>query len=417
MKFRFRITVLYRAVIFIGVLYSINLKAQNPNYTHGDLIKYESIGVFDKAKLAKIENEELASFLTGSTMPFENFKGRFSEPANNITLYKLTYQTCIPEKGNKPTVATGLVAIPDQSKSVMPMISYQHGTVFGKKEVPSYIDESMETKLMLAQYGGQGYIVIGADYIGMGDSKEPNSYFAVKSTEQACMDMYKAAIQFLQKKQIGVSHFFTVGWSQGGYNNMVFLRALERAGISVTASATASAPVDLAFFITRGLTNPRPNDAVYSPACISNMLLAYENYYGMSKLADSTIRPEYLAMAKDFYNFKLGFMDYLKQSTGLVTEFVSPRFIEQLKAGNSSFSKQLNDAEAYRWVSSTPLRAYYGMKDEAVPEYLARLAVDYQTLLGKKNGAAVNAGENADHRATYVYAAIDIKPWFDSFIK
>ena len=75
------------------------------------------------------------------------------------------------------------------------------------------------------------------------------------------------------------------------------------------------------------------------------------------------------------------------------------------------------DAEAYRFVSKTPLRAYYGMKDEAVPDYLARFAVDYQSLLGKKNGEAINAGDDADHRATYVYAVINVLPWFDGFLK
>ena len=48
------------------------------------------------------------------------------------------------------------------------MISYQHGTVYGKQEVPSFPDQSPETQLMIAQFAGQGYIVIGADYFGMG---------------------------------------------------------------------------------------------------------------------------------------------------------------------------------------------------------------------------------------------------------
>jgi hypothetical protein len=251
----------------------------------------------------------------------------------------------------------------------------------------------------------------------MGDSKEPNAYFAMKSTEQACMDMYSATIQFLNKKQIVASQFFTVGWSQGAYNNMLFLRALERAGIKVTASATASAPVDLALSVTRGITNPSPMDAISSSASLSNLLMSFEYYYGISGLTEDIIRPEYLGMAKDFYNFKIDFMEYYKKSSGSAQDLVKPEFIERLKEGNSQFSKILNESEAYRWVSKTPLRAYSGMKDEAVPAYLARLAVDYQTLLGKKNGEAISAGENADHRATYVYTLIDLKAWFDGFVK
>ncbi|MEY5034381.1 MAG: hypothetical protein RL447_759, partial [Bacteroidota bacterium] len=69
------------------------------------------------------------------------------------------------------------------------------------------------------------------------------------------------------------------------------------------------------------------------------------------------------------------------------------------------------------WLSTTPLRNYYGKSDEAIPEYLAKLSVEYQTQLGKKNGEVILAGEKADHRATYAFSVIDAKPWFDSFLK
>lgn len=413
--FKFYCLYFLLSILFLG--YSLRLTADAKVFLHGDLIRSEQITIYNKEKLVNIVNEELIEFLNGSPMPFDNFKGRFAEPTNSLTLYKLTYQTCIPEKNNKPTIATGLIAIPTLTKSTMPLISYQHGTVFGKMDVPSHIDQSMETKLMLAQFGGQGYIVIAPDYIGLGDSKELNSYFVMKSTEKACMDMYSAAKQFLSKNQIGISSLFTVGWSQGGYNNMVFLRALESNNITVTASASASAPVDMAFFISRGICNPRPNDAFYTPASLSNIFMSFENYYGLKGLTKSAIRTKYVNMSDSLYRFKMAFMDYYNHSTGNVVDFLKPEFIEQIRMNNTPFSKLLNQLEAYRWLSKTPLRAYSGAKDEVVPEYLARLAVDYQSLLGKKNGASFSAGENADHRATYIYALIDLKPWFDGFLK
>ena len=101
----------------------------------------------------------------------------YSLAKNEIDLYKVSYDSIIPEQGDKPTKAYGLLALPKgRSSSSMPMISYQHGTVFGKHEVPSYAfsDQvnpvSYETRLMVAQFASQGYIVIAADYFGMGDS-------------------------------------------------------------------------------------------------------------------------------------------------------------------------------------------------------------------------------------------------------
>jgi pimeloyl-ACP methyl ester carboxylesterase len=404
-------------ILFITVISKNSLFAQQVKIAKGHLIKSEQIALFDKEKLSKINNEELQEFLNGSPTPFEAYKGKLNVPKNSLTLYKLTYQTSIPEKNNKPTIATGLIAIPDQIKEGAPMVSYQHGTVFGKMDVPSHIESSMEMKLILSQFGGQGFVCISADYIGLGDSKELNSYFSRKANEEACMDMYSATMEFLQNKKVKTGPFFTIGWSQGGYNNMIFLRRLEEAKIPVTASATAAAPVDLNLFLTRGVVNPKPIDAVFTPAAFGNMLFSIENYYNIPGLTKSIIRPQYYALANDFYNFKIDFLTYLQKTTTKVVDYVQPAFIEQMKAGNSRLTKILNDAEAYRWLSTTPLRAYYGMKDEAVPSYLAKLAIDYQSLLGKTNGQSFNAGDNADHRNTYIQALIEVEPWFETFIK
>lgn len=382
------------------------------------LVKAELIGVWDADKLNRIVNAELEEFLQGSPLPFATFQGRFATPKFKVQLYKLTYRSIVPELGGREIEATGLVALPETSEQRLPLLSYQHGTVFEKNQIPSQPDNSLETKLLLTQFASQGYIVIAADYFGLGDSELPNSYFQRAGTEQACLDLRLAALEFIeQQAQKQVSELFTLGWSQGGYNNMIFLRRLEQAGIPVTASATASAPVDLSFFIVRGVSNPRPFDAVYTPAAFGNMLFALEEYRSLPGLTAEAIRPEYYQMAKDFYQFKLDWLDYLKQSTGSAVEFLRPEFIEQLQLGTSRITTLLEEAEGYRWVSRTPLRAYTGGRDEAVPDYLARLAVDYQKLLGKQNGEALSAGENADHRATYVHAVIDLKPWFDSFRK
>jgi pimeloyl-ACP methyl ester carboxylesterase len=377
------------------------------------------MGSYDVEKLQQVLDKELEAFLHGSPLPFDpNFKGRFPAPEQGMKLYRVTYHSVIPELGNRPTIATGLVAIPEQRKSKMPVVSYQHGTVFGKMEVPSEIDRSMETKLMLAAYGAQGYVVIAADYFGLGGtSKEPNSYFARRSNEQACMDMYSAAMKVLNSEGVQPAGFFVKGWSQGAYNTMLYLRKLEEAGIEVTAAATASTPVDPLFFIVRGLNNPRPIDAVYEAACMTNMLFAQEYYNGIEGLAKNSINPKYYQTALDFYDFKIDWMQYRKGASDDLKEVFTSSFYSDSRAATAPFWQSLYYGEAYRWISVTPLRAYSGKMDEVVPDYAASLGVLYQAALGKTNGEAISAGDEADHRATYIFSLLDAKPWFDSFLK
>ncbi|MEH0071109.1 alpha/beta hydrolase [Pannonibacter sp. Pt2-lr] len=124
-------------------------------------------------------------------------------------------------------------------------MSYQHGTVYLKQQVPSYPDQSPETQLMIAQFAGQGYLLIGADYFGLGDSPETEGYMVKASHQQATYDMLIASRSVLNAMKLEDSKLFLAGWSQGGYVTMAMVQKLEQAGVPVTAAATASAPIDI----------------------------------------------------------------------------------------------------------------------------------------------------------------------------
>lgn len=383
----------------------------------GEVVSAELIARYDAARLSNVLGDELKAFLGGSTIPFEEFEGRFAKPKNGVSLYKITYRSSVPELGYWPTIATGLVALPDTAEANPPLLSYQHGTVFGKGDVPSQPENSMETRLAIAVFGGQGYTVIAADYFGLGDSDLPNSYFAMRSNDQAMFDMYRAAMAFLKQQGREPTALATVGWSQGGYNNMVLLRRLEQEGVAVNAAVSAAAPVDLQVFLLSGLTNHRPFDAVYRGAGISNMLFALERYNGLAGLTDRAIRPEYLEAARAFYEFRIDFPTFLAMTKVDVREVLRPEFVEEMTLGKGAFNSLLNDSDAYRWRSRTPFRVYYGGQDEAVPELLPWLAVEYQKYLGKTDAEAFSAGATADHRATYIRALLDGAPWIDAEVK
>jgi len=147
-------------------------------------VQYEFLDRWDVSRLNQI--------LEAETPKFAGIPVTYSPARNAVRLYRVTYSSVIPERGNKPTSATGLVAIPDTADTSFPMVSYQHGTVYGKQEVPSFPEQSPETKLMIAQFAGQGYVVIGADYFGMGLSEEPEGYMVKGSHQQATYDMLVA---------------------------------------------------------------------------------------------------------------------------------------------------------------------------------------------------------------------------------
>lgn len=382
-------------------------------------VTYELIGTYDTRRIDAILGAELATFLSSSTEAAVNFNGKFVAAKYPVKLYRVTYRSVVPELGNRPTVASGLVAIPQNGVAGaqrLPMVSYQHGTVFDKSQVPSNPEASSETRIVIARFAAQGYVVVGADYFGRGESDLPDSYLVKRSTQQATVDMLQAARDVLGAQDIAPGALFLSGWSQGGWATMAFLQKLEEVGIKVTAAAVASAPVDIYIVINRWLNNHQAVDAVYLPGVMTLQLLAQEYYLQQSGLGEAAIRPEYLQAARDLYANRISFEVFLARTRPTLQDVILPEFRATGAIGRSPYWEAARAAEAYRWKSVTPLRTYYGGSDEVTPLYVARLPEATQAILGGAGTQAVYAGDRADHRAIFIHGIVDQKTWFDSFL-
>jgi dienelactone hydrolase len=381
----------------------------------GLLINHELVATYGDAEFEAARTVELDAFFLGAPMNAGDFRGGLASTYKKVALYRVAYETIIPELGNQKVVAYGLVAIPEGASNGAPVLSFQHGTAFSRGDAPTNFNGHMETKLALLQFASQGYIVVAADYVGNGPySTEPNSYFVKGVSEQAMFDMHTASMSFLKKMNLTPGKLFLLGWSQGGYNTLLHFRKLERSGVEVDGVATASGPADPARGVIRSLFARRSFDAPYSAAATTNMMFAYENYYKIANCTKLFIRPEKYQLAKDFYDFKISFYDYLAGGGMNIDSVYTPEFFETAKALSHPFWELYSQAECYRWLSKAPLRQYYSGRDEVVPADLGKLAVDYQTSIGKTNATSYDVGPNADHRCVYVHTLIDAKAWFDS---
>lgn len=378
---------------------------------------YELIGTYSVERLNRILGEELDEFMKSSTLP-NAFRGRFEPARYPVKLYRVRYRSVVPEMDNRPTLASGLVAVPESGADRMPLVSYQHGTVFNRAWVPSNPDLSMETRLMVAAFAAQGYVVIAADYFGRGQSDLPDdSYLLRDSTRQAGRDLIINANDFLVSQRINVSHVFLSGWSQGGWVTMNYLNALEVLDLRVTAAAAASAPIDLRLVLNRWINNPQPVDAAYLPGVIALHLGARERYLGSAGLMEQAVRPEYVKPARDLYQGRIDWTEFLKQTTPKVADFMRAEFARDGYSGRSNYWRDIDTLQAYRWRIQTPLRVYYGGKDEVTPAEIGLLPGAVQKLLGGTSTSSHNAGDSADHRGVFVFGVIDQKQWFDGFVR
>lgn len=366
-------------------------------------VRYEFLERWDVARLNEVLTKDIPAFAgIGVT---------YTPAKNAVKLYRVTYPSVIPERGNRPTVATGLIAIPDVEGRSFPLVSYQHGTVYGKQEVPSFIAQSPETALMVAQFAGQGYVVIGADYFGLGLSTEPEGYMVKASHQQATADMLAASRQVLAALKIDTPKLTLAGWSQGGFVTMALLEKLEAEGVKVDAAATASAPVDIYVALSGFLDFPRANDANWVTSLFILSSFSFENYYGVPGLARALLTEESYEIARKAYAREP--YDPAAIPTDL-KKLIRPAYFDPQFFAESAYGRLVKATTAYRWVIQSPVRNYYGEADEVITPGLGQLAQTYQRAMGTGNPAveAVSTGKTT-HRGTFATAVPQWKAWFD----
>jgi pimeloyl-ACP methyl ester carboxylesterase len=378
-------------------------RAADPIGAAGDGgIAYEQIGRWDADRLNAI--------LTDEAPEFGDVAVTYTPATTGVTLYRVTYPSVIPEQDDRPTVASGLVAVPDGGAGPYPVVSYQHGTVYGKEQVPSFPEQSPETRIVLAQFAGQGFVVIGADYFGLGASIEPDGYMVKASHQQATADMLAAGRKVLGRLGVGTSdELFLAGWSQGGFVTLALLEKLEADGVPVSGAATASAPADVAAALTGLLAFPRENAAAWAPTLFMLSAFSFETYYGVPGLARSVLTEEAYPVARRLYDFEP--VEEAEVPTDMRKVVRAELFDPQVFAA-SGFGRLAAETTAFRTVFRTPVRTYYGLADEVITPGMGRLPMAYQRAIGNDRVEAVPTGETT-HRGTFVTAVPAWKAWFD----
>jgi hypothetical protein len=372
-------------------------------------VKYSYLGSYDVARLNNI--------LTNEAGKFSDYKITYPAAHFPVKMYRVIYNSVIPELDNKPTVTSGLIVIPDNGKTEMPMISYQHGTVFGKSDVPYNPEESYETRLMIANFASQGYIMIAADNFGKAISTEHDAYQLKASTQQAELDMLMASKEVLKALKIKDGPLFLSGWSMGSWSTLMFQQKLQSLNIPVQAVSIACNPTDVFALINCWVHRPSAIDAIWLPGILAVQLNAYAIYYDLPGLTQMAIKPQYVQACRDYYDNKITFQEFYAKTTPKVDDLLTPEFMASSSLGNNRYWQILKDNNSSMFRSETPMHCYYGEVDEAIPEYVGTLPKGYQEITGGAKVEVISSGKQGDHRGTFKFSMLDEKKWFDSLLQ
>jgi len=434
---------------------------------------YEHLGERTQEVLNAILKEELQAFQAPEADAIERGQAPFWAPyvtpdypdvVNKVDLYRVAYRSTIPEQGNRPTVAYGLVAMPQGLTGPLPLVSSQHGALFLKESAPSqafswdkndatpfkyglskqdFYGSCYETRLNVAQFAGNGYAVIAPDYFGVGNSVENDGFFVKGSHQRACVDLYAAAQKLFAHQNVQVSQFFLNGWSQGGVVTLGFQEALEAKGVKISGVSTASAASNTEMFINRFIFDPRPYSVVNaSPLnvpdgawCAFIPQFASFSLGGYSGKTDTPL--ELLGgnyeIARKFYmrefnappSFSFekdvrGNIGPIMTLDGVtrdaeVSKFIDQKFARDPRAfATSTFASLFRDIAVGTTRLESDMLMYYGSADEASPDSIATIIATWQRgTFGKTNLDQIRV-PFASHRGTFLTAVAGQLEWFDA---
>ena len=366
-----------------------------------------------------------------------------STATNPVDVYTVEYQTSIPERGDAPVTVSGLLALPRvDDPSAIPLLAYQHGTVYDRYAVPSYAfsdstpspydhrQESYEDRYMVALFGGNGYAVMAADYVGMGaDAGNGEAYLIKAASAQASFDLFRAVRDYLTTRTITPSHVFLAGWSQGGINTTGLLEKLQSNGVTVDGAFTAAAPNDPFAAINAVLFHPLATDSPFFGPMIGQVAFSCENYGGPAGLAKASINPDFYPAMKSIYERSYGdppgdpdALLRMMQDWDTVPrmDFLAEELRDPAGFAASDLGRCLAANEAYRQDFTTGLRMYFGTDDPIIRPRIGRLAYDYHLALNATPDAEEQSRitpilvEGGTHRRTFISGSVGAKSWMDT---
>jgi len=320
--------------------------------------------------------ENVISVLTLAATQYPAAADLIPDIVSGANIYSVTY---VSEFQGEEVIASGLICAPT-TPGTYPILSFQNGTNTLHSLAPTADPQSLQYQ-MIEYIASAGYVVIIADYLGFGASKDmAHPYLHKESTVRTVVDLLRAVAEFDEDvaKDISVTtDCFIMGYSQGGWATMALLDALENdysSEFTVKAASAGAGPYDLSWFNENilGLTEyPMPVFLAY----IANAYSVYDIY--PNPISDLFNDP-YAGRIPGLYDG----LHNSEQINSQLNNYISELFTAAYLSGASTSPDYAGVRNALTansvpgWSSDVPLLLLHGTADTYVMPELSEMMYD-----------------------------------------
>ncbi|MEV6281741.1 hypothetical protein [Kribbella sp. NPDC051770] len=317
----------------------------------------------------------------------------------DVTAYRVIYRTVDP--WGRPTIASGLVVLPDGKRGALTVAEYLHGTN-GTKANAATVDADSTDRLVTALFAGTGLAAVAPDYLGLGLGPGKHPYIDTRSETSASVDLLLAARTFAARHGVVLKRDVLVtGFSQGGRATLGVARALTRgeAGpFRLGAAHAVSGPYDLSDVELPAVFDGRVEPHV-ATLYLAYFVTAWDRTVGLYDHPRDAFRPKYAPIVEDLLDGTHSDEEIFASLPDAPAKLFTPTFLAKLQHPTGRFRQALREADqiCHDWTSPVPVHLYTGTKDTDV---VAANADSCATTLN----ARVHSMGNVDHFGTAMAA-------------
>jgi hypothetical protein len=200
-----------------------------------------------------------------------------------VDLYRLEYRTIDPVQ--RPTTASGLVAVPADHARASIAVSFTHGTELSRDGAPSSWTPTGDDFVVapVLAYASAGFVVSAPDYLGMGTGPGSHPYMDVPSETTASLDMLRAARQFTEQQQRRLGRRVLItGFSQGAFPALGLSHEIGRGAdpwFRVAAVAPISAPYHWSQWVKDTITHNNDVDPKVATVYLAYLSVAWNRIH------------------------------------------------------------------------------------------------------------------------------------------
>ena len=333
------------------------------------------------------------------------------KPTSGVAVYKILYETVDPFGGS--VLASGALVMPDVITRALPLVSYQHGTIITKQDVPSRL--STEIAIGVA-FGSTDYLAVLPDYLGLGDSPGFHPYHHARSEATAVVDMLRAARRFCASNSIALNQqLFLCGYSQGGHATMAAHRELETFHtneFTITGSTPMAGAYDMSGVTTQDfLSNrlmPNPYYFLYLLAGCQSVYRVTDSFPNLFAAPFSLSLPPLVDGRHDsgFINRYLPDVPVRILLPEVLTAFINDT--------NNPLRAALRDNDLYDWTPRAPMRMYHCHGDQDVIYANSEVAYRHFIANGASQVQLIDPYPQGNHGTGLLPCLLGGKAWFDS---